>query len=138
MNRIIRSPWLWLTAAVLGVLVVLQFFMPNGGYEEVQTSTMVKHLRDGDIKSLTFVDGGDQQIKAELDNGDKVVATWVDGQQVELVDLAEKGVDDGEIDKFNAKVSKPSLLGSILATRATDSRRAASRAASDPPCSAQK
>ncbi|RYG97294.1 MAG: cell division protein FtsH, partial [Alphaproteobacteria bacterium] len=75
MNRIIRSPWLWLTAAVLGVLVVLQFFMPNGGYEEVQTSTMVKHLRDGEIKSMTFVDGGDQQIKAELDNGDKVIAT---------------------------------------------------------------
>ncbi len=116
MNRILRSPWLWLTAAVLGVLVVLQFFMPNGGYEEVQTSTMVKHLEDGSIKDLTFVDGGDQQIKATLDDGKKVIATWVDGQQVQLVDLAEKGVKDGKIEKFDAKVAKPSLLGSILAT----------------------
>ena len=115
-SRFLRSPWLWLTASVIGVLVVLQFFMPNGGYEEVQTSKMVKHLEDGSIKELTFVDGGDQQIKATLDNGDKFIATWVNGQQVQLVELAEKGVKDGEIEKFNAKVAKPSLLGSLLMT----------------------
>ncbi len=114
-KRIFRGPWIWIVVAVVGVLVALQYLAPNGGYDEVDTSTMVKDLESGQVESVLFVDG-DQEIRATLDNGDKVIASWVAGQQRDLVLLAEKQVRAGEIEKFNVEVPRPSLLGSILAT----------------------
>jgi cell division protease FtsH len=115
-KRIFRGPWLWIVIAVVGVLVALQYLAPNGGYNQVDTSTMVKDLQNGSIQKVTFVDG-DQQIKAVLDNGDKITASWVAGQQRDLVALANKGVADGQIEKgYNVDVPKPSLIGSLLAT----------------------
>jgi cell division protease FtsH len=115
-KRILRGPWLWIGVAGLGVIIALQYLVPNGGYTEVQTSTMTSYIQKGEVKEITFVDGGDQEIRAELDNGKKVMATWVDGQQVGLVDQVQKKVDDGEIKKFNVKNPQPSLLGSLAAT----------------------
>ncbi len=114
-KRIFRGPWIWIVVAVVGVLVALQYLAPNGGYDEVDTSTMVKDLESGQVESVLFVDG-DQEIRPTLDNGDKVIASWVAGQQRDLVLLAEKQVKAGEIEKFNVEVPRPSLLGSILAT----------------------
>ena len=82
MKRIVRSPWLWIPVAVVGVLLALQYLVPNGGYTEIETSKMVDHINSGEVKEITFVDGGDQQIRATLDDGKKVMATWVAGQQI--------------------------------------------------------
>jgi len=115
-KRIFRGPWLWIVIAVIGVLVALQYLAPNGGYSQVDTSTMIGHLKDGSVQKVTFVDG-DQQIKAVLDNGDKITADWIQGQQRDLTVLAQKGTESGQIEKgWNADVPKPSLLGSLLAT----------------------
>ena len=84
MKRILRGPWVWAVLALVGVLLALNYLVPNGGYTEVSTSTLVKHLKSGDVKSVTFVDGGDQKIQVKLANGKKEYAFWVDGQQVEL------------------------------------------------------
>jgi cell division protease FtsH len=113
-KRFFRGPWVWIVVAVIGVLVALQYLAPNGGYAEVNTSTMVKHLRDGTVKDLTFVDGGDQQMRATLDSGKKELATWVDGQQVSLVQLAQKQYDAGKLDHFDVKNPKPSIISSLL------------------------
>ena len=40
---------------------------------------VVQALDDGSVQEITFKDGGNQQILATLDNGDKVTATWVSG-----------------------------------------------------------
>ena len=77
-KKFLRSPWVWIVVAAVGVLLALQYLVPNGGYKEVNTSTMVKEIDDGSVKEITFKDGGNQQILATLDNGDKVIATWVD------------------------------------------------------------
>jgi cell division protease FtsH len=117
-KRIFRGPWLWIVVAVVGVLIALQYLAPNGGYDEIDTSEMVGHLKDGSVESVLFVDG-DQEIRATLDEGqeqDKVIASWVSGQQRDLVNLAQQGVNEGQIEEFNVEVPKPSLLGSILAT----------------------
>ncbi len=114
-KRIFRGPWLWIVIAVVGVLVALQYLAPNGGYEQVDTSEMVGHIKDGSVKEITFVDG-DQEINADLDDGSKVTATWVAGQQQGIVALAQKAVEDGTIEKSNSENPQPSLLGSILAT----------------------
>src|SRR5690349_16143909 len=115
-KRILRGPWLWIGLAGLGVIIALQYLVPNGGYTEVETSKMTAYIQSGEVKDITFVDGGDQEIRAQLDNGKKVMATWVDGQQVELVDEVQKQVNDGKITKFNVKNPQPSLLGSLAAT----------------------
>ena len=114
-KRIFRGPWLWIVVAVVGVLVALQYLAPNGGDEEVDTSTMVGHIEDGSVESILFVDG-DQEIQATLDDGTKLTSSWVAGQQVSLVNKVQEQVDAGTIEKFNVEVPRPSLLGSILAT----------------------
>jgi cell division protease FtsH len=114
-KRIFRGPWLWIVVAVVGVLVALQYLAPNGGFDEVDTSKMASYLQGDEVKEVLFVDG-DQEIRAELDNGDKVMSSWVAGQQRDLVNLAASGVADERIEKYNVEVPKPSLLGSILAT----------------------
>ena len=88
-KRIFRGPWLWIVVAVVGVLVALQYLAPNGGYDEVDTSKMASYLEGGEVKDVMFVDG-DQEIRAELDDGDKVMASWLAGQQRDLVKLAAK------------------------------------------------
>jgi cell division protease FtsH len=114
-KRIFRGPWVWIVIAVVGVLLALQFLAPNGGYKEIDTSTMSTYISDGTVKTVTFVDR-DQVIQAELDNGKKVTASWVLGQQRGLVAKAQAGVAKGNIADYNVKVAKPSLLGQILAT----------------------
>jgi cell division protease FtsH len=115
-KRIVRGPWLWIGLAGLGVIIALQYLVPNGGYTEIETSKMTSYIASGEVKEITFVDGGDQEIRAELDNGKKVLSHWVDGQQVGLVDEVQKQVDAKKIQKFNTKVPQPSLLGSLAAT----------------------
>jgi cell division protease FtsH len=114
-KRIFRGPWIWIVVAVVGVLIALQYLAPNGGYKEVDTSQMVSHIQSGDVKEITFVDR-DQEIRATLDDGSEVMASWVSGQQRDLVNQAEQQVESGQIEKFNVEVPQPSLLGSILAT----------------------
>ena len=99
--------------AVVGVLLALQYLVPDGGYEEVKTSKMVSHINSGEVKKITFVDG-DQQIRATLDDGDKVTATWVSGQPRPLVNLVQKQIDQGEIEDYNVENPKPSFLGLIF------------------------
>ncbi len=115
-KRILRGPWLWIGLAGVGVILALQFIAPNGGYTEIETSEMTAHITKGDIKKITFVDGGDQEIRAELEDGEKVIATWVDGQQVGLVEEVEKQVAAGKIPNYNVKNPQPSLLGTLAAT----------------------
>ena len=55
-KRIFRSPWFWIPVAVLGVLLALQYLVPNSGYDEVDTSEMAKYIEDGEVKTITFRD----------------------------------------------------------------------------------
>ena len=112
-KRIFRGPWVWIVIAVISVLLVLQYLAPNGGYEEIDTSEMVQNIEDGSVESILFVDG-DQEIRATLDDGEKVIASWVLGQQRDLVNLTKQQVTAGEIEKFNVEVPKQSLLGTIF------------------------
>ncbi len=111
-KRIFRGPWLWIVVAVVGVLVALQYLAPNGGFDEVPASKMATYLQGNQVDEVTFVDG-DQEIRATLDNGNKVMTSWVAGTQRDLYNMA---VDNKSINKVSVEVPKPSLLGSILAT----------------------
>jgi len=114
-KRIFRGPWFWIVVAVVGVLVALQYLAPNGGYDEIDTSEMAADIDGGKVKEITFIDG-DQEIRATLENDQKVVAHWVDGQQNDLIQAANQAVQDGDTEKYNSENPQPSLLGQILAT----------------------
>ncbi len=114
-KRIFRGPWFWIVVSVVGVLVALQYLAPNGGFDEIDTSEMRERIVSGDVEEITFIDG-DQEIQATLDNGDKVLTHWVDGQQNDLIVATQEQVESGEIEKYDSENPQPSLLGSILAT----------------------
>jgi len=120
-KRLLKGPWLWIVIAVVGVLLALQYLTPSGGYDEITTSQMSQYISSGQVKEITFVDG-DQVMKATLDDsvnregGDKVMAHWVAGQQVGLIDDVDEQISKGTIEKSNSENPQPSLLGSILAT----------------------
>ncbi|WP_435742720.1 ATP-dependent zinc metalloprotease FtsH [Nocardioides sp. SYSU DS0663] len=120
MKRILKGPWVWIVVAVVGVLLALQYLAPNGGYDEVSTSQLEQYIADGDVEEITFIDG-DQKIEATLDEGvreegDQVTASYVLGQQVDIIDAVDEQVAAGTIKTSNSENPKPSLLGSILAT----------------------
>ena len=115
MKRIFKGPWVWIVLAVVGVLLAMQYLAPNGGYDEVPTSTMRREILSGNVKSITFIDG-EQEIQALLDNGKKITATWVAGQQETLIADVDKQVDAGAIEDQNSQYPQPSLLVSIIAT----------------------
>ena len=119
MKRIVRGPWLWIFIAVVGVVLALQFLTPNGGYDEIPTSQMHQYVASGEVKDITFIDH-DQEIRATLDDGVKrdggkhVIAHWVDGQQISLIDEAQKQFDEKKIEKVNSENPQPSLIGNLL------------------------
>ena len=48
-KRIFRGPWFWIVLFVVAVLLAMQYLVPNGGFEEVETSEMAQHIDDGDV-----------------------------------------------------------------------------------------
>ncbi|GAB3989840.1 ATP-dependent zinc metalloprotease FtsH [Nocardioides marmoraquaticus] len=116
MKKYARSPWLWIVVAVAGVLLALSYLVPNAGEQEVRTSTMVERLSAGDVDRITFVDGGEQRIEATLDNGDKVISTWVAGQQQGLLREAQRQEAAGDLESYNVENPRPSVFGQIFWT----------------------
>ncbi|MBZ5734847.1 ATP-dependent zinc metalloprotease FtsH [Nocardioides sp. TRM66260-LWL] len=118
MKRIVKGPWFWIVVAVLGVLLTLQFLLPNSGGDEISASQMSKYISSGQVKDITFVDG-DQQIKAILDDGVRpegsaVTTKWIEGTQRDLFDAAQQQFTKGTIEKVDTEISRPSVLGSFL------------------------
>jgi cell division protease FtsH len=119
-KRIFKGPWLWIVLSAFAVLLAIQFLAPSDGYDEVNTSTLASYIADGEVDKITFIDG-DQEIQATLDEGtreegDKVVAYYIQGEQEEILAAVKQAKADGTLDTYNSKNPQPSFLGSLLAT----------------------
>ncbi len=120
MKRIFKGPWLWMVVAALGVLLAIQLFASDDGYDEVTTSEMNTYIADGKVKEITFVDG-DQEIRAELDKGArkdslKVRSYWLTSTQDDIERAVQEQYAKGTIEEYNTEVPQSSLLGSLLIT----------------------
>jgi cell division protease FtsH len=122
-KRFARSPWPWIVVAVLLILFALQYIASPGGYDEIKTSQMQQYITDGQVKSITLVDGGDQTIKATLkpdvrSAGSDVTSHWLDGTQPQLQTDIEDQIKKGnlEADAYDVSISHPSLIGQIVTT----------------------
>jgi cell division protease FtsH len=114
-KRFLRTPWFWILVAVAGVLLVLQFVAPNGGYDEVDTSEIAQRIEDGDVKEITFRDQ-DQEIKATLDDDSQVMSYYIDGQQEALLESTREQFEAGSIESYTSENPRPGLLASLLPT----------------------
>ncbi|MGZ8718244.1 MAG: ATP-dependent zinc metalloprotease FtsH [Aeromicrobium sp.] len=114
-KSIFKGPWLWIAVITVAVITVLSLASSNTGYSEVKTATMVTYFDAGTIKEVTFVEG-DQEIRATLNDGKKVRATWLGDQGYELVQQATRSVADKKLKTFNVEKPKPSLLGTFVAS----------------------
>jgi cell division protease FtsH len=119
-KRIFKGPWLWIVLSAFAVLLAIQFLAPSDGYDEVNTSTLASYIADGEVDKITFIDG-DQEIQATLDagtreEGDKVVAYYIQGEQEEILAAVKQAKADETLDTYNSKNPQPSFLGSLLAT----------------------
>jgi cell division protease FtsH len=119
-KRFLRSPWVWIVLAVVGVLLALQYLAPSGGYDEVDASTMDSYITSGQVKDIVMIDG-DQQIKATLDagvrpEGDQVTSHWLDGTQAQIVNEIKVEQAKNAIDTYDFKIAHPSIIGSLLTT----------------------
>ncbi|HEU0127921.1 MAG TPA: ATP-dependent zinc metalloprotease FtsH, partial [Pseudonocardiaceae bacterium] len=75
---------------------------------------MVENIKSGHVESVIFIDG-DQEIQATLDDGKKQSAQWLEGQGIELLNLVQREVDNGEIaDAYDVEVPQPSLIWSFI------------------------
>lgn len=120
MKRIFKGPWLWIVLSAFAVLLAIQFLAPSDGYDEVNTSTLASYIDDGKVDEIEF-NGADFEIQATLDkgtreDGDKVVAQYIDGEQEELLAAVREQREAGTIESYNSTVPQPSFLGSLLAT----------------------
>jgi len=111
-KRIFKGPWFWIVVAVIGVLLALQYLTPSS-YDQVTTSQLQKDITSGEVKEITFIDG-DQQIKATLDDGKKVTAYWIDGQQEGIIAQVDEQISKGTIEKSNSEKATQSLIASLL------------------------
>ena len=123
MKRIVRSPWLWIVGLVLLLLLALQFIASPGSSDEVSTGQMNSYITSGQVTEVTLISGGDSTIKATLKDGVRsagsdVSAHWLAGTEDILQKEIQQEIDKGNLqaDKFDVKISRPSLIGQIVTT----------------------
>ncbi len=113
-KRIFRSPWLWISLGVVGVLFVLQLLSSNSGYKNIDTSQMVGYINSGQVKSATFIEP-DQELQVTLANSDKVSSQVLIDQQYPLLQKLQKQEAKGQL-TYDVEVPTPSWLGSLLSS----------------------
>ncbi len=113
LKRLFKGPWLWIVAIAVIVIVVITVAGNADGFKQVKTATMVTYLDDGKVKDVKFVEG-DQEIRATLVDGKKIRATWLGDQGFELVQRAEKAVQDKKLHTYDVEIPKSSPLLSLL------------------------
>ncbi|MCU0265205.1 MAG: ATP-dependent zinc metalloprotease FtsH [Actinomycetia bacterium] len=69
MRRYFRGPLFWITLAVLAVLMGAQLFSSSAGFKQVDTSTVIQAVDEGNVKSAKLIDQ-EQRIELTLKSGD--------------------------------------------------------------------
>ena len=96
-KRIVRGPVFWIVVVVLLALIVAQVMTSGAGFEKKDTSTVIDAIKNGDAKQVTLVDR-DQEVRVELENGDKIKANYIEPQGQQLADLVQEvPPPDGQI-----------------------------------------
>ncbi|MCH6161816.1 ATP-dependent zinc metalloprotease FtsH [Streptomyces marispadix] len=104
-KRYFRGPVMWIVLAVLAVVVLMQVVGSSGGYKTVDTGQVVQAIDQDKVKSAELTTGDEQIVKLELKDGakvedsDKIKASYIDSQGVDLAKKLQSKYEQNEITK---------------------------------------
>ena len=115
-KRYFRGPIFWIVLLVFAVLLVGQAVTSGSGFEDRDTSEVIRQIEDGNARSARVIDP-DQRIEVTLENGGQIQSDFATGQAVELTALLQEQVDNGGLEQgYNVDNPQPSFLLSLLGT----------------------
>ncbi len=88
-KRIVRGPIFWIVIVVMLALITVEVANQAGGYEQKDTSEVIAAIQDGDAAKVTLIDR-DQEVRVDLQNGDKIKASYIEPQGQLLTDLVQE------------------------------------------------
>ncbi|SCK45351.1 membrane protease FtsH catalytic subunit [Streptomyces sp. WMMB 714] len=104
-KRYFRGPVMWIVLAVLAVVVLMQVVGSSGGFKTVDTGQVVQAIDQDKVKSAELTTGDEQIVKLELKDGakvedsDKIKASYIDNQGVDLAKKLQSKYEQREIPK---------------------------------------
>ena len=116
LRRFFKAPLLLIAVAVLLLLFVLDYANSGSSYKQVDTSQIVTAIDQGKVKSALIVDKN-QTIQVTTTNGQKLEASWVTGQGLQLQNKLQQQVDKGNLkDGYNVNIPKSNALLDLIPT----------------------
>jgi cell division protease FtsH len=116
LKRFFRAPLLLIAVAVLLLLFVLDYANSGSSYKQVDTSQIVTAIDNGQVKSALIVDKN-QTIQITTNKGQKLEASWVSGQGLQLQNKLQQQVDKGNLkDGYNVNIPKSNALLDLIPT----------------------
>lgn len=104
-KRYFRGPVMWIVLAVLAVVVLMQVVGSSGGFKTVDTGQVVQAIRQDKVKSAELTTDDERIVKLELKDGakvedsDKIKASYIDDQGVDIAKELQQKYDQKEIPK---------------------------------------
>ena len=116
LRRFFKAPLLLIAVAVLLLLFVLDYANSGSSYKQVDTSQIVTAIDQGKVKSALIVDKN-QTIQITTTSGQKLEASWVSGQGLQLQNKLQQQVDKGNLkDGYNVNIPKSNALLDLIPT----------------------
>jgi cell division protease FtsH len=117
-KRILRSPWFWIPAAVIVLLIVNSLMRGNGGYAQVDTSKAMHAIATGNATAVTVNDKDqtlDVTVKNAVDGHDKITTAYPANAAGQVFALLQKQASQpGSTLTFNTHVGGSSIFVQIL------------------------
>ena len=114
-----KSPMSWLAWVVIAILVFAigsQAISAVVGHQDKPTSEVIALLEGNEkLREATMIDG-EQLVQITTDNGEKFQTAWVDGQSADFIELLNRRVTEGTLDKWVATNPSPGILTTLLYT----------------------
>ncbi|MBK8461989.1 MAG: ATP-dependent zinc metalloprotease FtsH [Nigerium sp.] len=114
--RLLRSPFLWILAVFVLIMIGMNLFSASSRYQQVPTSQIIKAIDGNDaLREVVMVDG-DQEIRLEYkaDGGARMRATWVGQQSTSIVQRLDERVADGTLDQWRGENPGSSIWSMLL------------------------
>ena len=119
MKKFMKSPMSWLAWVVIAILVFAIGSQAIGavvGHQDKPTSEVIALLEGSEkLREATMIDG-EQLVQITTDNGEKFQTAWVGGQSADFIELLNRRVTEGTLDKWVATNPSPGILTTLLYT----------------------
>ncbi|MBB1495025.1 ATP-dependent zinc metalloprotease FtsH [Propioniciclava sp. MC1595] len=114
--RLLRSPFLWILAGFLLIMLGMNLFSASSRYQQVPTSKIISVIEGNDpLREVVMVDG-DQEIRLEYkeDGGARMRANWVGQQSQDIVERLNERTAAGTLDQWRGEVPDRGFMSLFL------------------------